>query len=130
MLVGSVAGIDDGHGRHLAGILRRPFQVVAHDNDVGIVGHHHDGILQRFALSAAGHLGVGKSYHLSAKAVGRRLEAETGAGAGLEEEGCHDATFQQTTVGMPLKLLSHTNEILNLLAGMMSYGYKASGFHC
>ena len=85
VLVGSVAGVHDGHVGHLAGIAGGSLQVVAHHDDVGIVAHHLDGILQRLALRRAGSLGVAEADDACAQAVGRRLEAEACARRGFEK---------------------------------------------
>ena len=61
MHVCAVAGVDDRDGSHLAGILRRALDVVAHGDDVGIVAHHQDGVLEGLAFSGAGSLGVGEA---------------------------------------------------------------------
>ena len=124
MLVGAVAGVDDGHGAHLGGILRCALDIVAHHYHVGIVGHHHDSVFQRLALCPTGHLRVGKPYHAGAKAVGRRLKREARAGAGFKEEGGYHATFQQLAVGMFLKFADHLNHVENLLARQVGNGYE------
>ena len=79
VLVGTVSGVHHRHRRHLAGIAGRSFQIVAHDNHVGIVAHHHDGVFQRFAFGRAGHLGVSKSDDTGTEAVGSRFKREAGA---------------------------------------------------
>ena len=89
VLVGSVSGVDDGHGSNLAGIARCAFEIVAHDDDVCIVRHHHDCVLQGLTFCAAGHFGVGKTDDAGAEAVGGRLERQTGARGGLKEERSH-----------------------------------------
>ena len=87
VLMGSVTSIDDGNVCHLCSIAGGSLDVVAHDDDVGIVGNHRDGVLQRLALCAAGNLGIGKSDDPGPKAVGSRLEAQACAGGRFEEEG-------------------------------------------
>ena len=93
MLVGTIAGIDDGNGCDLRGIACRAFQVVAHDDDVGIVRYHHNGILQRFALGTARDFRVGKTDNACSQAVGSRFETQAGACAGFKEERGDDTTL-------------------------------------
>lgn len=50
MLVGPVSGIDDRDGGNLCGIAGGAFQGVAHHNQVGVVGHHLDGVVKEFLL--------------------------------------------------------------------------------
>ena len=130
MLVGAVAGIDDGYGRYFAGILGRSLQIMPHHDDVGVVGYHHNRVLEGLTLRAAGHLGVGKTDDFCSKTVGSSLEAETCACTGLKEQCCHNSPLQQAAIGMLLELLRHSDEILYLFAGVMSYGYETSIFHC
>ena len=59
MLVGPVARIDNGHRRHLGSITGRPLQIMPHDNQIGIIAYHHDGVFQGFALGGTGHFRVG-----------------------------------------------------------------------
>ena len=130
VLVGSVARIDNGYGGNLAGIASCPFEIVAHDDDVGIVGHHHNGVLQRLALGAAGHLRVGKADDTGSEAIGGGLKAEAGAGAGLEKERGHYLALQQFTVGMALKLAGHLYHVENLFASEVGDGYEVHGISC
>ena len=90
VLVGSVAGIDNGYVGHFRGILRSPLDVVAHHDDIGIVGHHGDGVFQRLTFCPARNLRVGEAYDTRAQPVGCRLKRETGASGGLKEEGGHN----------------------------------------
>ena len=50
MLIGTVTGIDDGNIGHLGGISGRALELVAHHNQVDIVGDHLDGVLESLAL--------------------------------------------------------------------------------
>ena len=56
--MGTVAGIDDRYRSYLAGILGGTLDEVAHGNDISIVAHHKDGVLECLALGGAGSLGV------------------------------------------------------------------------
>ena len=129
VLVGTVAGVDDGHGGHLGGVDGCSLDVVAHDDDVGIVGHHQDGIFQRLALGAAGNLRVGKADDARPQAVGGCFKRKSGAGAGFKEEGGDDLALEQFTVGMPLKLFCHLNHVEDLLACEIGNGDKIMLFH-
>ena len=129
MLVGTVAGIDDGHGGHLGGILRGTLDVVAHHDDVGIVGDHQDGVFQGLALCAAGDLWVGKADDAGTKAVGCRLKRKTGAGGRFKEQGGHHLALQQFAVGVTFKLLCHLNHVENFLSSEVGNRYKIMLFH-
>ena len=72
--MGSVAGIDDGDGSHLGSILCGTLDVVAHDNDIGIVADHENGVLEGLTLGATGNLGVGKTDDSGAKPVSGSLK--------------------------------------------------------
>ena len=50
VLVGTVAGVDDGYRRYFAGVACSALEVVAHHDEVGIVAHHHDGVFEALAL--------------------------------------------------------------------------------
>ena len=129
MLVSAVAGIDDGDRTHLRGILCGPLNVVAHHDDVGIVGYHQNGVFQRLTLGAAGHLGVGKANDTRSQTVGGCLKTQTGTGGRLEEQSGDNFPFQNLAVGVALKLLSHVNHIENLLASKIRYRYEIMLFH-
>ena len=53
VLIGSVAGVDYRYGGNLGSIACRSFEVVAHDDEIGIIAEHHDGIFQRLPLGGA-----------------------------------------------------------------------------
>ena len=48
--MGPVAGVDDRHVGYLSGISGGAFEVVAHDDQVNVVAHHLDGVLESLAL--------------------------------------------------------------------------------
>ena len=125
----TVSGIDDRHGSHLARILCRTLYIVAHGNDVGIVAHHEDGVLERLALRRAGGLGIGETDDARTKSVGCGLEAELGTGGGFEEKSCHDLSFQQFPVGMLFKLLRHLQQVHEFFLGEVGNRYKVMSFH-
>ena len=129
MLISAVACIDYGYGRHFAGILGCPFKVVPHDDDVGIVRHHHNRVLQGFSFRSARHFGVGKANHLRAEPISGCLEAKAGASARLEEQSGNYPSLEKAAIRVLLKLLRHPDEVLYLFARVIGYGYKASVFH-
>lgn len=79
MLVGTVTGIDDGDIRDFGSITRRPFEVMAHNNQVDIIGHHLDGILESLALGGGGVGCIAEPDDTSAKTIDGGLEAKTRA---------------------------------------------------
>ena len=46
VLVGTVAGVDDGYGGYFGGVARGAFFGVAHDDEVGVAGDHDDGVVE------------------------------------------------------------------------------------
>ena len=123
VLVGTVTGIYDRNRRHLAGISRRPFQIVPHHDDIGIITYHFDGIFQRFPFRRAGGFGVSETDNTCTEPVGRCFKTQTGAGGGFEEQGCHYFAFEQPAVGMLFKLFRHFEHIENFLFRMFGNGY-------
>ena len=74
MLVSSVARIDNGNVGNFRGILGCTFYIMAHHDDIGIVGNHRDGVFQRFTFRTTGNFGVGKSDNSCTKSVSSSLE--------------------------------------------------------
>ena len=130
MLVCSVTRINYGNRRHFAGILGCALQIMTHNDDVGIIRHHHNRVFECLPLRAARHFRIGKANDFRAKTIRRSLKAETGASAWLEEQCGNNSSLEKATIGMLLELLCHTDKILYLLSCMVSYGYKASTLHC
>ena len=92
--MGTVAGVDDGHGSHLAGILRSPFEAVAHGNHVSVVRYHEDRVLQRFTFRDTRCLRIRESDDTRSQTVGSRFETQTCAGGGFVEKCCDNFSFQ------------------------------------
>ena len=111
----SVAGVDDGHGGNLGGVLRSALDVMAHDNDVGVVGHHEYRVFQCLAFCGTRHLGIGEADDFCAETVGGCLETEAGAGGRFEEKGGDDAPLEKLSVRMELKLFCHVEKVHDLL---------------
>ena len=107
MLVGTVARIDNRNRSYLAGIACRPFQVVPHHDDVGIIAHHHDGVFQRFPLRRAGDFRVGKPNNFGTQPVGCRFKAQARAGRRLEEKRGYYFFVQQMPVRFFLEFSCH-----------------------
>ena len=85
VLVGTVAGVDDGYGGHFGGVARGAFFWVAHDDEVGVAGDHDDGVVEGFAFLYACSAGVAEAYNAGTELVGRTFKAEACAGGGFEE---------------------------------------------
>ena len=124
VLVGPVARIDDRDGRDFAGIAGRTFQIVPHDDEVGIVAYHHDGVLQALALGGTGVGGVGKSDDPAAQAVDGGLETQAGAGGWFEKQGGYDFSLQKVPVGLLFEEPGHLQEVKQLLARVAGNGNK------
>ena len=129
MHVCTVACIDDRHWSHLAGILCCAFDEVAHGDNIGIVAHHEDGILERFALGGAGSLGIREADDTGTEAVGCGLETELCTSRRLEEKGRNDLSLQQLPVRMLFKLLRHFEEVHDFLLREVCNCHKIMFFH-
>ena len=129
MHVGTITGIDDRHWSYLAGVLGCTLDEVAHGDDVGVVAHHQNGVLQRFALGGAGCLGIREADDTGAKAIGSCLETELGTSRWFEEKGRYDLSLQQLPVGMLFKLLRHFEEVHDFLLREVGNRHKIMFFH-
>lgn len=127
--VGTVTGIDDRHGSDLGSILCCAFDVVAHDDDVGIVAHHEDGVLERLAFGRARGLGIGEADDTGTETVGGRLERQLCTCGGFEEEGSDHFALEKLTVGMTLKLFCHLQKVEQLILVEIGNRDKITFFH-
>ena len=87
----AVTGVDDGHQRTSGRHEGRALLGVAHGDDVAVTADGADGVRHALALGGGGAVGGGEAQHLSAQRQHGTLEAETGAGGGLEEQSGEDA---------------------------------------
>ena len=117
MLVGSVTGIDDRHRGHFRGIARTAFERMPHDDEVYVVGHHLNSVLEAFSLTDTGVAGVRETDDSCAKTVDRRLKAQTGPGGRLEEDTGHHLVAEKGLRLVVLKLLRHIEDVQDLLLG-------------
>ena len=115
MLVGTVAGVDNGYRGHLRGVAGGAFLRVAHDDEVGVAGDHDDGVVERFAFLHAGATGVAEADDAGTKLVGCALKAQSGAGGGLEEKCCDDFVAKNTLLGVLLKTFGNVQHFDILL---------------
>ena len=129
MLVGPVARIDNGHRRHLGSITGRPFEIMPHDNQIGIIAYHHDGVLQGFALGGTGHFRVGKPDDARSQTIRCRFKTQPCPRRRFKKQSSHDFTLQQLPVGMFLKLSGHSKQIHDLLFGMVCNSHQTPVFH-
>ena len=115
MLVCPVAGIDDGHGCHLAGILCSSFNEMPHHNDIGIVAHHQERVFEGFAFAHTRGFGIGKSDDAGTKSVGGCFKTKTCAGGWFEEKRSYHFSFQKLSVWKLFKLSCHVEQIHDAL---------------
>ena len=85
VLVCSVSCIDNGNARHFGSILGCTFYIMAHHDDISIIGYHGDGVFECFALRATCYLGIGKSDNSCTKSVGSSFKTQSGTGGWLKE---------------------------------------------
>ena len=128
MLVGTVAGVDDGHGGHLGGVARRAFLGVAHDDEVGVGADHDDGVVERFAFLDAGAAGVGEADDASTELVGGALEAQARTRGGFKEKSSHHLVGQDWLLRFFLKFLSDVEYLDVLLFAEVCNGNQIPSF--
>ena len=119
MLVGTITGIDDGYFRHLAGVACCTLQGMTHDDEVGIVAHHDDGVFQRLTLRLAAGGGIAESDDASAQAVHGCLETQSRTSRGFKKQRPHHFSFKDSLVGVLLKLFCPTKKLDNLFFGQV-----------
>ena len=66
VLVTTVTGVDHRNAGVAGSTQRCALLGVAHGNDIGIAGHHPDGVGYALALGGAGHVLAGKAQHMAA----------------------------------------------------------------
>ena len=101
MLVGAVAGVDDGHGGEFGQHAGGAVFGVADDDGVGVAGDDAGSIGQGFAFFGTGIGTVGKADNFAAEPLYGGFEGEAGAGGGLEEAGADEPAFKQVTAWFP-----------------------------
>ena len=129
MLVGTVACVHNRDGGHLRGILSCTFDIVAHHDDVGIVGDHEDGVFQRLTLGAARDFRVGKSDNSGTKTVGCCLKTEPCACRRFKEKSGDHFPLQKFPVWMSFEFFSHLDHIEDFLLRQIGYCHKIPLFH-
>ena len=76
---------------------------MAHYDEVGIVAHHLDSVLQSLSFRCGSGGGVGEPYDSSAETVDGCLKAEARAGGRLEKESRHYFAVKDFSVGIGLE---------------------------
>ena len=66
VLVTTVTGVDHRNAGVAGSTQRCALLGVAHGNDIGIAGHHPDGVGHALALGGAGHVLAGEAQHMTA----------------------------------------------------------------
>ena len=87
MLVAAVTGVDHRDAGVAGSTQRCALLGVAHSHDVGIAGHHTDGVGHALAFAGAGHVLTGKAQHMAAQVQHGGLKRKAGAGGRLIEQG-------------------------------------------
>ena len=128
VLVGTVARVDDRHLRHLGGETCRAFNGVTHDDEVGVAGHHGDGVGEGFALLDARSGSAAEADDVAAQELDGRLEAQTRTGGRLEEERGDDAPVQQVLVRVFLEVLGDVEDMADFFRRVVADGNQAAVF--
>ena len=87
VLVAAVTGVDDRDAGITAGAQRGTLLGVAHGDDIGVAGHHTDGVGHTLALGSAGDRFTGEAQHMAAQVQHSGLKGEAGASGWLVEQG-------------------------------------------
>ena len=87
VLVAAVAGVDDRDAGVAAGPQGSALLGMAHGHDVGIAGHHPDGVGHALTLGRAGNILTGEAQDMAAQVEHGGFEGQAGAGGGLIEQG-------------------------------------------
>ena len=130
VLVGTVAGVDDGHRRHLTGVARATLLGVAHHNEVGIAAHHHDGVVQRLALLHAGATRVAETDNTSPQLVGGTLKTETCACGGFKKKRSHHLVGKDTLFRILLEAFGNVQHLKVFFFVEVGDGDKVATFQC
>ena len=94
-----------------------------HDDEVHVIGHHLDGILEALSLPDAGVGRVRKAYDAGSQTVGRSLETQSGPCGRLEEDAGHYLVAQECLRLVVLHLLGYIEDVQYLLFGEVLNGY-------
>ena len=94
---------------------------VAHGDDVAVTADGADGVGHALALGGGGAVGGGEAQHLSAQTQHGALEAETGAGGGLEEQGGQNFAVALVGIGggMVDDVAGGVHQLHDLLRGQL-----------
>ena len=94
VLVGTVARVDNGHIGNFRSILCSAFNIMAHNDNVCVVGNHRNGIFQRFAFCTTGNLRICETDDACSESVGCCFKTKSGAGGRFKEECSHNLSFE------------------------------------
>ena len=130
MLVGAVAGIDDGYGGHLGGIARGALFGISHDDEVGIAGNHDDGVVERFAFLYTCSAWVAESNDTCTELVGGAFKTQSCTGGRLEEEGGDDFVAKNALLGVLLKSFGNIQHLDVFFFSKVGDGNKIASFKC
>jgi hypothetical protein len=87
-----------GHCGVIGHQLRGAFPGVAQDDNIGVAADNPGHVRDAFAFGERCRFRVGYADDAAAEAVHRRFKREPGAGARLEENGCHYFTGAQSVL--------------------------------
>ena len=111
MLVGSVSCVDDRYFGHFGSVAGTAFPGMAHDNQVGVIAYHQNGVFQGFPLGHAAVRCIREADDPSSELVGCALETETGSGGGFKEQGGNDFVGQNPLAGILCEFFRHIQQV-------------------
>ena len=109
-------------------ITAAPLQIMPHDNQIGIIAYHHDGVFQGFALGGTGHFRVGKPYDARSQTVSCRFKTQPCPRRRFKKQSSHDFTLQQLAVGMFPNSPAILSRYMIFFLGMVCNSYQTPCF--
>jgi hypothetical protein len=103
--------------------------MVTHDDKIGIIADHHDGILQRLPLGGTTGSRIREAYDTPSEPVDRSFETQAGAGGRLKEKRGTYFSLQQVTIGLLFKSGRTFKDTENILPAVIINIYQTFGLH-
>jgi hypothetical protein len=100
-----------------------------YNDEIDIIAHHHDSVLERFALRRTTGCGITKTYDATSQTIDSCLETEACAGRGLKKQCGDDLAFQYATIGILFKTLCFLEQVHDFFFAEIIDRYKTLSFH-
>ena len=128
MVVSAVTCVDDGHACTAGSNNGSAFLGMTHDDDVSVAADGLNGVRQALTLSGGGRTGLGEADDGAAQALHSSLEAQSGTGGGLKEQGSQQLVVAGVLVlfGVCDNVLGGGDQLVDLLQGEVSNVHQIS----